>query len=138
MSKEYLEDLIIEFDELGFEPTILCDQQKEIESFRNRLKQVLDYLKSLDNANPSEALECLERFFNSRKIYEPNNTFVFDCITCLNSIKQALLKAQEQEKILDILKRIIKVKKSDVYEFVLVVRGTDEEEDTIKEWLENA
>jgi len=46
------------------------------------------------------------------------------------------LEAQEDKKILDILKRIIKVKPSDLYEFELVVRGTDEEENTIKEWLE--
>lgn len=46
MIKEIIEDLLIEFDEMCFEPTTLCDIEKEIVSFRNRLKQVLDYLKS--------------------------------------------------------------------------------------------
>ncbi len=55
MTKELLEDLIIEFDEMGYEPTTLCDSEKEIESFRNRLKQVLNYLKSIDNSSPNEA-----------------------------------------------------------------------------------
>lgn len=64
----------------------LLDIQKELE------------LQSINNSNSSKALECLERFFNSRKIYEPNNTVIFDCIICLNSIKQYILKAQEQEK----------------------------------------
>lgn len=45
-------------------------------------------------------------------------------------------KCEEQEKVLSILKRIIKVKPSDLYNFELVIRGTDEEENTIKEWLE--
>ena len=64
----------------------LLDIQKELE------------LKSINNTKPSEAIECLEKFFNSRKIYEPNNTFISDCIICLNSIKQELIKSQEQEK----------------------------------------
>ena len=61
MSKELLEDLLIEFDEMGFEPTTLCDTEREVESFRNRLKQVLNYLKAIDNTKPSEALKELFR-----------------------------------------------------------------------------
>ena len=43
MSKEMLEDLIIEFDEMGFEPSItLCPNRiEEINSFGRRLKNVL-------------------------------------------------------------------------------------------------
>lgn len=58
MTKELIENLLIEFDEMGFEPTTLCDSQREVDSFRNRLKQVLEYLKAIDNAKPSEALEA--------------------------------------------------------------------------------
>lgn len=49
MSKEMLEDLIIEFDEMGFEPSTLCpDVEEEINSFRRRLKQILKELEELD------------------------------------------------------------------------------------------
>ena len=46
MSKEMLEDLIIEFDEMGFEPSTLCpDIEEEINSFRRRLKKILDQFR---------------------------------------------------------------------------------------------
>ncbi len=80
------------------------DEVEQIEKHLNIVQDSLKRLESIDNSKPSEALECLERFFNSRKIYEPNNTVIFDCITCLNTIKQALIKSQEQEKVLKILK----------------------------------
>jgi hypothetical protein len=49
MSKEMLEDLIIEFGEMGFEPSTLCpDIEEEINSFRRRLKQILKELEELD------------------------------------------------------------------------------------------
>ena len=63
-------------------------------------KQALQRLESIDNANPSEALECLmylkAEFRNYPSAYE--------------AIKQALLKAQEQEKKLKALE-IIKKKR---------------------------
>lgn len=49
MNKEMLEDLIIEFDEMGFEPTTLCpDIEEEINSFRRRLNQVKQAIEELD------------------------------------------------------------------------------------------
>lgn len=69
-----------------------------------KVEQSLHRLESIDNSNPSEALKDLERigsdyFLGSKdclvkKIYEKE----------YNNIKQALLKAQEQEKILNIIK----------------------------------
>ncbi len=86
------------------------------------VKKGLERLEAIKNSNPSDAMKCLEKL---------------ELLTCdfewykdnINTIKQALI-------ILNILKRIIKVKPSDLYEFELVIRGTDEEENTIKEWLE--
>lgn len=40
-------------------------------------------------------------------------------------------------EVLEILKNILKIKKSDLYEFEIIVRGSDEQENKIKEWLEN-
>ena len=115
MSKELIENLLIEFDEMGFEPTILCDSQREVDSFRNRLKQVLDYLKAIDNANPSEALNYLNQFINeTTKCLENPKQYAKDYdkeifykykYTFETTIKQALLKAQEQEKVLEIIKK---------------------------------
>ena len=104
MSKGLLEYLLIEFDEMGFEPTTLCDTKKEINSFRNRLKQVLDYLKAMDNSNPSEALECLEEMAKYRIEYSEYLMPIKD-INEYKTIKQALLKAQKQEKALEIIKK---------------------------------
>lgn len=110
MSKELelIIDLIIEFDELGFEPTTLCDTQKEVDSFRNRLIKVRDYLKSLDNANPSEALECLE-FLGDLSVYRDiGNLFKFHFKTEFGIIKQALIKADLDKRIAEEYDEIIK------------------------------
>lgn len=77
------------------------------------------YLKSIDNANPSEALECLEDIYRNGVFIsevsfekqhptnispETNKSIDVQC----NTIKQALLKAREQEKENELLKEIIK------------------------------
>ena len=97
MTKEYLEDLMIEFDEMGYEPTILCDTEREVNSFRNRLKQVLDYLKAIENTKPSEALEKLDKildYFGEAQI----ETMTLSKCNIL-TIKKALQKAQEKENL---------------------------------------
>ena len=38
-------------------------------------------------------------------------------------------------EVLEILKNILKIKKSDLYGFEIVVRGSDEQENKVKEWL---
>lgn len=98
-------------------------------------EQLLEWLKELQaikSAKPSEALECIKRMWDDIDVY---NDFRQD-FKGLKTIENYIYKAQEDKKILDILKRIIKVKPSDLYEFELVVRGTAEQEDIIKEWLE--
>jgi len=108
MSKELLENLLIEFDEMGYEPTTLCDTEREVESFRRRLKQVLDDLKVIDNANSSEALERLEEIgktimFTDEETLE-SKTLKEIMPNHYKNIKQAIIKAQEQEKVLSIIK----------------------------------
>ena len=94
MKKEF-EDLLIEFDEMVFEPTTLCENpQAQVENFRNRLKQALNELKAIKEAKPSEAMECLEEL-------RSNLGVIYD--DTLNTIEQALLKAQELEKELEII-----------------------------------
>lgn len=88
MNKEYLEVKAEDISKLLYEvydvPSGICEQ----------IKNMQHRLESIDNANPSEALkelEELEKMLNKFVKYK-----VID-IAFIN-IKQALLKAQEQEK----------------------------------------
>lgn len=40
-------------------------------------------------------------------------------------------------EVLAMLKHTLKIKKSDLYGFEIIVHGSDEEENKIKEWVEN-
>ena len=103
------------------------------------IKQALQRLESIDNTNPSEALECLEKV---------------ELLTCdfewykdnINTIKQALLKAQEQEKVLKIIKEknvntlLLELAENlEEYNERIVPNGklTEEEFDTLKRYFEN-
>ncbi len=93
---------------------------------RDKVEQTLQRLEALENSKPSEALECLERII----ITKPYKTFdEFD--NDYNSIKQYILKAQEQEKaladvekvksgktIIHIGKDLVMMNKAKYYEYV--------------------
>jgi hypothetical protein len=97
MSKEYLEalnKLQHDFGQLKGQELVSC-----YETIFNALKR----LEAIDNANPSEALEEIKtlRGFNQVELNNDENVN-----KSLNTIQQALLKAQEQEaKFLDNLQR---------------------------------
>ena len=107
MSKEYIDDEAIKRIEK-------IAQQESIDKKRcgaNVEKVIIDEFapsKAIDNANPSEAMNCLERIDKEYATigYEDFNT-------CYKTIQQTLLKAQEQEKVLEIIKK----KKIDVNNF---------------------
>lgn len=74
----------------------------------NTIKQALERLKAIDNANPSEALKCLERI-EADLVGLPKHVTEYDDIfddylddieDNIDTIKQALLKAQEPKKYL--------------------------------------
>ena len=67
--------------------------------FCKNVDEALLRLEAIDNANPSEALEELEKFTD---FYDTRYNRV--CINAHDTIKQTLIKAQEQEKILSIIK----------------------------------
>ena len=60
----------------------------------NVLKQALTELQAIKEAKPSEAMECLATMY---KLCTPQRTY-HKLDVCNNTIKQALLKAQELEK----------------------------------------
>lgn len=83
------------------------------------IKQALTELKTIKEANPSEALKALDR--NIVVIREKDYTI----------IEQALLKAQEQEKKLKALD-IIKNKRVDVDYFLTIIEKYNELEKQMK------
>ena len=69
---------------------------EENEKYANIIKSSLQRLEAIDNAKPSEAMKCLE---------EIRRYFLFPKSEEYPIIKQALLKSQEQEKVLEIIKK---------------------------------
>lgn len=96
MSKE-LEEIkcivAIHFGALGFLNPI---ENEQILKDRDKVLNALNELQSIKEANPSEALECLKHI---KKYYipEPCSAKTYDC---LETIKQALIKAQEPKNYL--------------------------------------
>ena len=82
----------------------------------------LNNLEAIDNAKPSEALECLKKIVDKGRINAGNcchwreclsknkcilhnNDLMCDDYTRANTIKNYILKSQEQEKVLEIIKK---------------------------------
>lgn len=95
MSKEYLEAL-------GFIKALLKDDWVESvwETHYDVIKQALTKLESIENANHSEVMNCLKEL--TWQLY--GDTLDIDKSRFSLPIKNALLKAQEQEKVLEIIK----------------------------------
>ena len=65
------------------------------------IEKELKRLEKIENAKPTKALECLENYKKHSRICGIGYD-VYD--KWFDTIKQALLKAQEQEKVLDVIK----------------------------------
>ena len=68
------------------------------------IKEALQRLEAIDNAKPSEALECLEETKKIIHNYISNGDWDNKILPKLDIVKQALIKSQEQEKVLKIIK----------------------------------
>ena len=98
MSKEYLEALEKLLD--GYSKGMAG------RSYYDTIKQALQRLESIDNSKPSETLEILDDFKNGL-VNKETGMIMFNQVWFKNqidTIKQALLKAQENEKVLEIMK----------------------------------
>ena len=121
------------FMEYELKPT---DEKLECNTrFTNELQQI-------KQAEPSEALKCLDKL---AKQIELDNPFNDKWLEDIDIIKRALLKAQEQEKVLEIIKDkwvnvavLIHSKTVDEYNnnAHTPYNLTKEEFDTLKRWLE--
>lgn len=103
MSKEYLEalgkNIRYKKEYVGNDTYRLYIKKNEMEF----LEKSLQCLESIDNASPSEALKELKELHELAYGNE-ETSWKIDEIRMSSHIKQALLKAQEQEKVLEILK----------------------------------
>lgn len=70
--------------------------------FCEKIEKALQRLEAIDNANPSEALEETLRDI-AYDLENDDNPFLRDRYYGLLDVKQALLKSQEQEKVLEII-----------------------------------
>ena len=102
----------------------------------------IDKFKQIDNTNPSEALENLESIALWSSDYDDVGCYNFE--KEYNIIKQVLLKAQEQDQVLEIIKKknvmafLLKVCKSiDEYNFHTSEKDelTQEEFDLLKRYF---
>lgn len=107
MSKE-LEALKFIFDEALFSE-FKNETHTKVRECHSIVYEALQRLEAVDNAKPNEALDCLEEltdiFFIEDK--NPNGEDITINISETEefaTIKQTLLKSQEQEKVLEIIK----------------------------------
>jgi hypothetical protein len=97
LEKEYLEDLDHYDEGMGIHSTSY-----------GKCKERLIRLAKIDNAKPSQAMNCLERFnnfFTDRARKEPDNPFNDKWLESIDTIKQTLIKSQEMEKVLEIINK---------------------------------
>ncbi len=64
------------------------------------IKQALNRLEEMDTANPNDVLECLEYLYSNPEDYRSN-----DRAKDYNTVKNYLLKAQEEHRALETLKK---------------------------------
>ena len=180
MSKEYLEALKVikniklshveteedeDFDGNWVYDTIEVDDGLIGDKYPKQikiLKQALQRLEAIDNANSSKALKYvngkiadLEDDLQHYTMVDKDKCkefYIRENLKQLNTIKQALIKAQEQENVLE----IIKEKKVDIWKFIdngifnysyddyyfcwnyySCKKLTQEEFDLLKSWLDN-
>ena len=95
MSKEYIEAFKNLKQELYYSP----NQIPDIDKWHETIEQALERLEAIDNAEPSEALECLELIGGAYLLWGAE-TVADGFKEEISTIKQALLKAQEPKKYL--------------------------------------
>ena len=105
--------------------------EDDLKNYKNVLKD-LERLEQIDNANPSEALNNViilaTELGTSKDVKFAENRFP----KMLMTIQQALLKAQKQDKILEILKPYFK---GAVFPSAINFNFSEEDWKPIEEWL---
>lgn len=102
MSKEYLEALNYVWDNYYTEELTQAEDEKIIKHLFI-VESALNRLEAIDNAEPSEALECLEEIKNYFPFVDLDKGKEYVCEKEFNTIKQALLKAQKEHNSVNLL-----------------------------------
>lgn len=102
MTKEYLEALDDLFGLVAFQKSLTKEQYARVQEYSDIIEQALQRLEAIDNSNPSEAMECLDKMYD---------THILKNVDCYHTIKNYIFKSQEQEKVL----KIIKEKEVDIH-----------------------
>ena len=118
MSK-YIDDLY----ELVFSgqasPLVISFDTSKFFQVIDEIREALQRLEAIDNVKPSEALKCL------KYLDEECGCFALDKeYKAVNTIKQALIKAQDQEKENDEYKKMLKIlfkKQVDINEIKILI-----------------
>ena len=93
MSKEYLEAFNGLFD------LIHCqDSFEKAQKYYDVIEQALNRLEAIDNVNPSEALECLDKI--AKQIELDEDTDYWEIRNAHKTVENALIKAQKEEKVI--------------------------------------
>lgn len=102
MSKD-LEELkcivAIHFGALGFLNPI---ENEQILKDRDKVLNALTELQSIKEANPSEALKCLDKL--AKQIELDEDTDFWEIRNAHKTVEQALIKAEKEHKALEIIK----------------------------------
>lgn len=113
------------------------NEVEQIEKHLNIVQDGLKRLEAIDNAKSNEALECLE-YLSS---FNLETDILVGQTKAYNTIKQTLLKAQENEEILEIIKEknvdILDIRMSktvDSYNFAVSSSNLNRKELTKKEF----
>lgn len=130
---EALNKIQHDFGQLKGQELVNC-----FETIFNGLKR----LESIDNANPSEALECLDKM--AKQIELDEDTDYWEIRNAHKTVENALQKAQEQEKVLEIIKEnpsiVMAVKRYSTYDNFkannMNSNITEEEFNLLKRWSE--
>lgn len=100
MNKEYLEALKFIFDEALFSE-FKNETHTKVRECHSVVYEALKRLEAIDNSNPSEAMECSLKLYKMVESAGNGKGFSLNAAwEYHNTIKQALLKAQEQEKVI--------------------------------------
>lgn len=118
-----------------------CFEDEDEEAIE-KIEKDLERLEQIDNANPSEALECLKNLEKEKEFDVVSQNFDYHYLLseeALEQVKQALLKAQEQDKILEILKDNANLYVSEIWEEIkyiqISITSCDKRFEKVKEWL---
>ena len=138
----------IHFGALGF---LNPSENEQILKDRDKVLNALQRLESIDNAIPSEALESLKRIKNIQVCIDYEKDIIKSVNEMLpnscDKVEQSLIKSQEQEKVLKILKErqvnialLVTVRDVEEYNFYIPYEEfekylTQEEFDLLKRWI---